>query len=138
VANFTGIAIPSPAEFGASPTATGLCMPQNPEFGFATPQGQGPLTLTFLDPIPPNLPSPGRSLLFQVTGLLEGNEATIVAEYDTGAYEVVHDGTDFAQVYAAQSSRTAITGGFEYLVKRAGGWFGDFVTIRTIAAGASA
>ncbi len=91
--------------------------------------------LVFIDPIPPNLPSPGRSLLFDVTGVSAAG-VTVTAEYSTGAYEVVHDGSEFAQVYAAQSVRTQIAGGFQFRVKRAGGWFGDTVTIRTFAADA--
>lgn len=99
--------------------------------GFVPP----PVTLTFIDPLPPNLPSPGRALLFNVTDVSELG-VTIVAEYNTGAYEVVHDGSEFAQVYAAASVRTVIAGGFQYLVRRAGGWFGDSVTIRTLNASA--
>ena len=95
------------------------------------------IELTFIDPIPPNLPSPGRSLLFDVTGVPAAG-VTILAEYNTGLYEVVHDGAQFAQVYAAQSVRSDISGGgYRYLVKRAGGWFGDSVTIRTVAASAA-
>ena len=61
--------------------------------------------------------------------------ATIVAmvEYGTGAYEVVHAGDAFAQVYAAQSTRSDVAGGFRYSVTRAGGWFGETVTLRIVA-----
>lgn len=103
----------------------------------ATATPSGGLLLDFLDPIPPGLPSPGRGLLFNVTRVQSAG-VTVVAEYDTGAYEIVHDGTAFAQVYAAASTRSVIAGGFQYLARRAGGWFGDTVTIRTIAAAASA
>ncbi len=94
------------------------------------------ILLTFIDPIPPNLPSPGRALLFDVTGA-DARGVTLVAEYNTGAYEVIHDGSEFAQVYAAASVRTVIQNGYQFLVRRAGGWFGDSVTIRTIAAAAN-
>ncbi len=99
--------------------------------------GDLPLVLSFIDPIPPSLPSPGRALLFDVTGIGERG-LTLVAEYNTGVYEVIHDGAEFSQVYTGASTRVIIPGGFQFLVRRAGGWFGDTVTIRTIASAADA
>lgn len=136
MADFPGLAVPYDVSFESHVSHTAVLVPYAVGFAF---EGVGdtdpPLVLTFIDPIPPNLPSPGRSLLFNVEGVsLSG--VTIVAEYNTGSYEVVHDGSEYAQVYAAQSTRVAIAGGFQYLVKRAGGWFGDSVVIRTIASAA--
>ena len=137
MADFPGLDSPYGVSFSAHATHGSAFVPYRVQFGFLGVGDTDPeLVLTFLDPIPPDLPSPGRALLFNVTGV-STRGVTIVAEYNTGAYEVVHDGSEFSQVYAAQSVRTAIVGGFQYLVKRAGGWFGDSVTIRTIAASAS-
>jgi hypothetical protein len=137
MADFAATEVLYGSELGAdAPAARFVDLPVTRAFEGVAGAPAGVLTLVFIDPIPPNLPSPGRSLLFNVTNVGEVG-VSIVAEYNTGAYEVVHDGSEFSQVYAAQSVRTAIVGGFQYLVKRAGGWFGDSVTIRTIAASAS-
>jgi hypothetical protein len=46
----------------------------------------------------------------------------VVAVFDTARpIELIHDGTRFSFPYTA-SSRTAITNGFRYLVRRTGGW----------------
>jgi hypothetical protein len=44
------------------------------------------------------------------------------AKFADGTYEVIHDGTDFAAGYATLSTRTAITNGFRYRVRRSAGW----------------
>jgi hypothetical protein len=127
MANFTGSLIPIAFDAGTYAVPTGVLVP--PPLNVTAPAP----TVTFIDPIPPNLPSPGRAITLQVTDTDGFASICTLAEYGTGAYEVVHDGDKFGQVYAAQSTRTTITNGFEYIIKRAGGWFGDTVTVRVIA-----
>jgi len=47
---------------------------------------------------------------------------TILLDPSTGAPELVHDGTNFTPLYKLHSTRTAITGGFHYVILRQGGW----------------
>lgn len=133
MANFTGSLIPSPIELDSPGEPTGFEMPTPIVFGKTSEGSSGPPSVVFVEPTPPDLPSPGRSIVVEVSDA-DGFAALILAaEYGTGAYEVVHDGDKFAQVYAAQSTRVAIAGGFRFTMKRAGGWFGDRVTIRVFA-----
>lgn len=53
-----------------------------------------------------------------------------VAEFPSGDYEVVHDGTGFAVRYAG-SSVASIPGGHRYTLLRAGGWGARF-TLRSL------
>jgi hypothetical protein len=46
----------------------------------------------------------------------------LVAEFSDGTYEVVHDGTKFADRYAGGSTRDPITNGYRYVLRRRDGW----------------
>lgn len=61
-------------------------------------------------------------IFFDVTDAGELGRVIVAARFVNGAYEVVHDGNDFAAGYAAQSTRTAITDGYRYRVRRTAGW----------------
>ena len=82
-------------------------------------------------------PAPGSQIAatqevrFDVTdtpepGFPSGFTRIIVHVYyaNTGAVEVAHTGDGFTGPYAAQSTRTAIAGGFRYNLNRTGGWQG--------------
>ena len=68
MANFTGAELPVVLESGLWTNVVGVLIPVVIESGYAGAAPVG-LTLTFLDPIPPDLPSHGRALLFNVTGV---------------------------------------------------------------------
>lgn len=89
--------------------------------------------MTFLSPTPGQpLPSRGSSVIVEVVDF-DGLQALVVtAEFASGAYEVVHDGDNFADRYAAGSTRVTIAGGYRFTVRRGGGWFDD-VTIHVLA-----
>ncbi len=55
----------------------------------------------------------------------------LLVRYPSGAYEVVHDGTSFADAYAG-STRSSISGGYRFTVSRAAGWR-EAPTFRVIA-----
>lgn len=47
----------------------------------------------------------------------------ISARYvSSGEHEVVHDGDQFATRFVALSTRTSISGGYRYTLRRSGGW----------------
>jgi hypothetical protein len=47
--------------------------------------------------------------------------------------ELVWDGTGFTPDYAAYSTRTAIVGGFRYVIRRRSGWSASIVTVHVVA-----
>lgn len=50
----------------------------------------------------------------------------IAASFDgTDLYEVIYDGAAFAPLYAQQSQRQSISGGYHFLLRRTGGWPGS-------------
>jgi len=57
----------------------------------------------------------------------------VVAKFPNGREEVIHNGDAFNEHYAAYSSRTQITDGFRYFVRRTAGWYGSILTIRVFA-----
>lgn len=135
MASFTGTDLATVSlESGDHPAHNGASVDVKLLRGFIGGAGSAePPTVVFVEPTPPNLPSPGRSIVLEVTDADGFAALLVLAEYGTGAYEVVHDGDAFAQVYAAQSTRVSIAGGYRYTLKRAGGWFGERVTIRVVA-----
>lgn len=50
------------------------------------------------------------------------HRAMVLAKFADGTYEVVHDGDAFAAGYLALSTRTVITNGFRFRVRRGLGW----------------
>jgi len=44
------------------------------------------------------------------------------ATFDSGFWEVIHDGDDYSPTYASESTRDVVPGGFAYHLKRRGGW----------------
>lgn len=60
-------------------------------------------------------------------------EILIFARFDgTNLYEVIYDGSVFAPLYAEQSQKVSIAGGFRFTVRRKGGWPGA-VTLKSLA-----
>ena len=79
-------------------------------------------TLTNVSPASGSTIGAADSVTFDVTDETGLREVIVAVEFlASGSYEVVHDGTSFAQAYRS-SSRTAVTGGYRYTVSRAGGW----------------
>jgi hypothetical protein len=57
----------------------------------------------------------------------------LVAFAGTNLYEVVWDGSAFAPFYNAQSTIAPITNGFQFSLRRAGGWAGGpVITVHAI------
>lgn len=80
--------------------------------------------------------TPATPVVFTVTDEIELRRVIVhVRHAGRLAVEVVHDGDDFAPLYAG-SSRTAITGGWRYSVTRLGGWL-SAPTFRVFAADAA-
>lgn len=48
--------------------------------------------------------------------------ALVWVRLPNGDTEVVHDGTSFTERYGAESTRSAISGGWQYRLRRNGGW----------------
>ncbi len=79
-------------------------------------------TLTNVSPASGATIGAGDSITFDVTDETGLREVIVGVEFlSSGAYEFAHDGTSFAQSYRA-STRTAISGGFRYVLQRSGGW----------------
>lgn len=97
------------------------------------PVGGSPPIVTFVQP-PPGQPirSPGTTVIIDVQDPQGLAALCMLVEFDSGAYEVIHDGVDFASRYLNESSRQAIANGFRFIIKRAGGWF-DNATFRVLA-----
>lgn len=82
---------------------------------------------------PPEVTSPSPALMSLVTSnqalsydvtdpqgnLLVSIVAVLLAD---GRYEVVHDGLSFSNSYQALSTRTSITNGWRYSIRRTDGW----------------
>jgi hypothetical protein len=63
-----------------------------------------------------------QSVALSVTDNASTSSVCLMAEFPSGAYEVVHDGTKFAAAYASQSTRTPNATGWDFVVARQGGW----------------
>lgn len=97
------------------------------------------------DPTPPTVTiSPASGSVLAPSDVVEVNAThaagltfvVLLAEFADGRYEVIHDGTSFAAAYAL-STRSAITDGYQYLVRRTRGWDGAVdVKAHAIAGGA--
>lgn len=63
-------------------------------------------------------------MVFDVTDETGLGRVMIAARFTSGsAYEVVHDGDEFAPLYSeSPNDRTPITGGWRYTIRRRGGW----------------
>lgn len=71
-----------------------------------------------------------QAISFDVTDELELANVFVSAYFpDSGSWEVVHDGAQFAPFYASGSTRSAIAGGFHFSLVRSGGWPAN-VTVR--------
>lgn len=71
-------------------------------------------------------------LAVNVTDALLLRKVLIAVLFPSGAYEVAWDGDDFAETYSA-STRSSISGGYRYVLRRGdGGWRGT-PTVRVIA-----
>lgn len=67
---------------------------------------------------------------FDVTDDTGLRRVQVVAEFPDGAWEVIHDGTQFAPLYEVGGARTGITDGYHYACSRQGGWRGRSLKIR--------
>lgn len=70
--------------------------------------------------------------IFNVTDSETLLRVIVAAQYESGVYEVIHDGNQFAANFVTSSTRSSITGGYHYVVMRDGGWPENF-TIRVFA-----
>ena len=61
-------------------------------------------------------------LVISITDNVALRRALIVARFADGTEEVVHTGDRFAQSYLAYSQRSAISGGWQYSLRRTAGW----------------
>lgn len=83
-----------------------------------------PPVVANISPAPGTTLQPGDLISFDVTDD-SGAFRRILVAAAFGALptrELVHDGDTFAPLYAAGSSRTAVEGGFRFVLRRAGGW----------------
>lgn len=83
-----------------------------------------PPVVSNYSPAPDGILAPTDTISFDVTdetGLFHSLVITVFYPL-TYEWEVIHTGTDFAPKFKPGSSRTAITDGFHYSVRRVGGW----------------
>ncbi len=73
-------------------------------------------------------PPTGQTIQFDITSDSGGiSSVVIVAQYTSGPGEAAFSGSTFKDVFAAGSTRTVITNGFQFKVQRGGtGWLEDF------------
>jgi hypothetical protein len=92
-----------------------------------------PPVVTFVAPTPGTTLQPGGTITVDVTDPGSGLRLTFLAIIESGTelVELVHDGSSFMPRYVGHSYRTAITDGFRYFLRRAGGWpAGMVLTLR--------
>lgn len=67
------------------------------------------------------------TIQFDITDNLDSFAAVMITVHfeAQGVYEVVHDGTRFGPQYSGQSTRTAITDGYRFVLRRREGWIGS-------------
>lgn len=63
-----------------------------------------------------------QAIQFDVTDETGLASALVMATLGDGQPEVVHDGTQFRGRYASLSTRSSISGGYRFVVRRTGGW----------------
>lgn len=68
---------------------------------------------------------PNQALEFEVYDPFGICGSVVMVKYGTTAYEVIHDGEEFASNYSVNSTRTAIPGGYAYSLRHNLGWPGD-------------
>lgn len=85
------------------------------------PPAPSPPLITNLVPTPGDGLYASNPIQFDVTDPDTMVALVVLVSFPTGAYEVVHDGVEFAVSYA-QSTRTPITDGFHFVLLRSGGW----------------
>lgn len=92
--------------------------------------------VTLISPTDGGSLNPDQSVTVDVTCTATLKRAILMAiDLDARLYEVVHDGDSFgAQYQGPTNSRTAISGGFEYVFARDAGWpEGTSLTLKVIA-----
>lgn len=100
-----------------------------------TPDTEPP-EVTFVSPVPGSSIGLEDELVVNVTDNLDALERALLVVYihSTGVQELVFDGTSFTARYVAQSTRVAITNGYQFTLRRTGGWPNNtFVTVRVFA-----
>jgi hypothetical protein len=88
----------------------------------ALPDEPAPLVVwTF--PQPGNVVHRNDALSFSVTddsGAMR--DVLVIVKFPSGQWELAHDGTSFSSLYAAYSSRSVVTNGYAYQLRRSPGW----------------
>lgn len=99
-----------------------------------------PPTVTLVSPAAGLIPGPRSQakdvpIVIQVTDLAPGILAVFVwfKQSDESEWIMVHNGAAFLGSFTGTSTRTAIANGYEYSLKRAGGWDGDNFQIHVAA-----
>jgi hypothetical protein len=118
---------------GRSAALTASYTISNPSF---LPPDATPPTIANMLPAPGTAIARTDPILFDVTDNQNLKRCLVLVYFTDGTYEVIHDGDNFAQGYAALSSRLAITGGFRYRVRRTAGWLST-PTVKIVAYDAS-
>lgn len=92
-----------------------------------------PPEVEILSPAPYSAILPTTPIRVRVTDATGLRRVMLLAEFaGSRIYEVVHDGTQFASLYRHGSVRQSISDGFQYELRRSGGWPGS-PTLRVVA-----
>ena len=62
------------------------------------------------------------TIQFDVTDNIALKRVVVIAEYNNGTWETIHDGDNFSPKFSGSSTKTAITKGFRFVVVPSGGW----------------
>jgi hypothetical protein len=92
------------------------------QYVIADPADETPPTVTVLSPEPGTPIGRNDEVVIRITDDVGLASAPLYAIYDIiGLWEVVHDGDDFSPPFG-ESKRIVIASGYEFVLKRAGGW----------------
>jgi len=134
MANFAAYELALDAARAPAPANAALALVLAGRRGFASAIGGGPApVVTFVSPAPSSTIAPTTPIVVDVTDVDTANPFTFLfVRTVDGVQEVAWDGGAFSSNYAT-STRTAITNGFRYALRRTGGWIAGGITIRTNA-----
>ena len=93
-----------------------------------------PPTVTIISPTVGTNITPTTHLNFNVTSTAPLTSSILYVQFSgsnlsSDVWEVAHNGVSFSPEYAASSSMTPITGGFNYNLLRTGGWVTSQITL---------
>jgi hypothetical protein len=79
-------------------------------------------TVTLVSPAEDSEITRATAIVIDVTDASSFAAIFVWVVYPNGSTDVVHDGEGFAVPFAGSSTRTSISGGYRYTLRRAGGW----------------